>query len=216
MSGPRLVLLLLAGVAYAGLSHWMMLFHAAEPWAVVVLLGPLWLSGLGLAAGRFGRAGAIGVLLAAVVFSVLVWRGETGNPDHLYVLQHVGINALLCGWFASTLRPDRLSLIGQFAQRIHPLTAAHRAYTAAVTRVWAVYFAAVAALSLAVYFALPFSAWSLFSNVLSPIGVGVLFVGEYLLRYRLHPEFERTRLVDAVRAFYNDVPAERSAAPTKQ
>ncbi|VTY35967.1 Uncharacterised protein [Xylophilus ampelinus] len=213
MAGWRLALLLLAGVAYAGLSHWMMLFHAAEPWAVVVLLGPLWLSGLGLAAGRFGRPGAVAVLLAAAVFCVLVWRGEAGDPNRLYVLQHVGINALLCGWFGSTLRPDRLSLIGQFAQRIHPLTPAHRAYTAAVTRVWAVYFAAVSALSLVVYFTLPFAAWSLFSNVLTPIGVGVLFIGEYLLRYRLHPEFERTRLVDAVRAFYNNVPAERPAAP---
>jgi len=32
--------------------------------------------------------------------------------------------------------------------------------------------------------------------------VGVLFIGEHLLRYRLHPEFERTRMIDAVRAFY--------------
>ncbi len=32
--------------------------------------------------------------------------------------------------------------------------------------------------------------------------VAVLFLGEYLLRYRLHPEFERTRLIDTVRAFY--------------
>jgi hypothetical protein len=29
MSRWRMALLLLAGVAYAGLSHWMMLFHAA-------------------------------------------------------------------------------------------------------------------------------------------------------------------------------------------
>jgi hypothetical protein len=49
-----MALLLLAGVAYAGVSHWMMLFHPAEPWAVGVLLGPLWLTGLGLAGSRFG------------------------------------------------------------------------------------------------------------------------------------------------------------------
>ena len=40
--------------------------------------------------------------------------------------------------------------------------------------------------------------------------IGVLFVGEYLVRYRLHPEFERTRLVDAVRAFYG-APVDRTA-----
>ena len=32
--------------------------------------------------------------------------------------------------------------------------------------------------------------------------VVMLFVGEHLVRYRLHPEFERTRMIDAVRAFY--------------
>jgi hypothetical protein len=41
------------------------------------------------------------------------------------------------------------------------------------------------------------------ANLLTPLLVGALFLGEYLLRYRLHPEFERTRLVDAVRAFYS-------------
>ena len=57
MSRWRMALLLLAGVAYAGVSHWMMLFHAAEPWAVGVLLGPLWLTALGLAGSRFGSWG---------------------------------------------------------------------------------------------------------------------------------------------------------------
>ena len=28
-----------------------------------------------------------------------------------------------------------------------------------------------------------------------------MFVGEYLLRYRLHPEFERATLADTVRAY---------------
>ena len=44
MSRWRLALLLLAGAAYAVLSHWMMLHHAGAPWAVAVLLGPLWLT----------------------------------------------------------------------------------------------------------------------------------------------------------------------------
>jgi hypothetical protein len=57
MSRWRLALLLLVGVAYAGLSHWMTLFHATAPWAVVVLLGPLWLAAMGFAASWFGRWG---------------------------------------------------------------------------------------------------------------------------------------------------------------
>lgn len=213
MARWQIALFVLAGVAYSVLSYWMMLFHATAPWAVLVLLGPLWLSGLGLAAARFGRTGALVVGLAGIVFGVLIWRGEAGDPNRLYVLQHVGINALLCAWFASTLRGGRLSLIGQFAQRVHPISPAMRSYTAAVTRVWALYFAAVCVLSLAIYLTLPFSAWSLFSNLVTPIGVGTLFIGEHLLRYRIHPEFERTRFVDMVRAVCG-APIDRPSAPS--
>jgi len=35
-----------------------------------------------------------------------------------------------------------------------------------------------------------------------------MFVGEFLLRYRLHPEFERATLADALNAY-----ARRAAAP---
>ena len=197
-----MALLLLAGVAYAGVSHWMMLFHPAEPWAVGVLLGPLWLTGLGLAGSRFGKWGLVVAGLAGVLGFALVLRGEAGDPNRLYMLQHVGINALLGGWFGGTLRGGRLSLIGQFAQRVHPLSPAMRLYTAQVTRVWTLYFALMVVASLAVYALLPFAAWSLLANLLTPLMVAALFVGEHLLRYRLHPEFERTRLIDAVRAFH--------------
>jgi len=198
-----MALLLLAGVGYAGVSHWMMLFHAAEPWAVGVLLGPLWLTALGIAGSRFGSWGLAIAALAGVLGFALVLRGDAGDPNRLYMLQHAGINALLCGWFGGTLRRDRLSLIGQFAARIHPLSPAMRDYTCRVTWVWTVYFALMVLASVIVYATMSFAAWSVLANLLTPLMVGILFVGEYLLRYRLHPEFERTRLIDTVRAFYN-------------
>lgn len=199
MSQWRLVLILVAGLAYAGLSHWMMLYHASAPWALAALFAPLWLAVLGLGASRFGWVGA---LLAVILGGVLIYvisRGEAGNPNRLYVLQHVGINAVLCAWFASTLRPGRLSLIGEFAQRVHPLSDDMRAYSAKVTAVWVGYFALMALVSVAIYLTLSFSAWSLLANVLTPLCVVALFVGEHFMRYRLHPEFERSRLVDVVR-----------------
>ena len=205
-----MALLLLAGVSYAFVSHWMMLYHAAEPWAVVVLLGPLWLTALGLAGSRFGRWGLALAGLAGVAGFALVLLGEAGDPNRLYVLQHAGINALLCGWFGSTLRGGQLSLIGQFAQRVHPLSPAMRLYTAQVTRVWTLYFALMVVASIAVYASLSFAAWSVLANLLTPLLVAGLFVGEHLMRYRLHPEFERTRLIDAVRAFYG-APADPAA-----
>ncbi|WP_225782949.1 hypothetical protein [Xenophilus sp. Marseille-Q4582] len=218
MSRWRLALLLLGGVAYSAASYWMMLFHPSAPWAVPVLLVPLWLTGIGLAASRFGRWGAGAMAAAGLAFFILVWRGEAGDPQWLYMLQHVGINALLGAWFGSTLRPGQLSLIGQFAQRVHPLTPDHAAYAANVTRIWTGYFAAVVLLSALIYAFRPFAQWSLFSNVISPIGCATLFIGEFLLRYRIHPEFERTRLIDAVRAFYAHPGPDsgRAAAPSQQ
>lgn len=205
-----MALLLLAGVTYACVSHWMMIYHAAQPWAIVVLLGPLWLTALGLTGSRFGKAGLAVASLIGVALFALVMLGEAGDTNRLYVLQHVGINALLCGWFGASLRGGQLSLIGQFAERVHPLSPAMRKYTAQVTLVWALYFAAMVVASIVVYARFSFAAWSVLANLLTPLLVGALFLGEYLLRYRLHPEFERTRLVDAVRAFYS-APANRTA-----
>lgn len=202
MSQWRLALCLVAGVAYAGLSHWMMLYHAAAPWALAALFAPLWLAVLGLGASRFGVPGALAVVVLGALLVYAVSHGEAGDPNRLYVLQHVGINAVLCAWFAGTLRPGRLSLIGEFAQRIHPLSSDMKRYTARVTCVWAGYFALMALISVLIYLTLPFDAWSLLANVLTPLCVGALFLGEHFMRYRLHPEFERSRLVDVVRVAF--------------
>lgn len=199
MSRWRLALILVAGLAYAGLSHWMMLYHASAPWALVALFAPLWLAVLGLGAQRFGLAGAAMVVALGAVLIYAISHGSAGDPNRLYVLQHVGINALLCAWFSSTLRPGRLSLIGEFAQRIHQVSSEMRIYTAKVTALWAAYFASMALASVVIYLTQPFSVWSLLANVLTPLFIGALFLGEHFMRYKLHPEFERSRLVDVVR-----------------
>jgi len=57
--------------------------------------------------------------------------------------------------------------------------------------------------SLCVYALAPWSVWSLLANLITPVLIAALFVGEHLLRYRLHPEFERATLAAAVRAYSN-------------
>jgi uncharacterized membrane protein len=81
------------------------------------------------------------------------------------------------------------------------LTPAKMRYTRVVTAIWAGTFAGVASLSLVLYASLPFAHWALFADVASPLLLAALFFGEYGLRYRLHPEFERTHLRDMVRAW---------------
>jgi uncharacterized membrane protein len=59
----------------------------------------------------------------------------------------------------------------------------------------------MAATSLVLFLAGDFARWSLLANILTPILTAAFFVGEYLVRYRLHPEFERVGLREAVRAY---------------
>lgn len=201
MANRRLALGLLAAAAYAVASHLLMLHAADRPWAIVALLGPLLCVLAGLA---LRRRDAIGVVLLACVAGglfVVASRGGVGDVQRLYVAQHAGIHLLLFATFAASLRRGRRSLIGELARRVHgELTPQMRGYTDGVTRMWAGYFAAMAMLSLLVHATCEWSVWSLLANLLTPLVIAALFVGEYLLRYRLHPEFERVRLIDGLGA----------------
>lgn len=198
----RVALGLLAAAAYAVLSHGLMLYAADRPWAVAALLGPLLLAGLGFALKRGSRVAVALMLLAGVALLVAVARGGVGPVNRLYVAQHVGIHLALCASFGLTLWRSPLSLIGQIAQRVHgSLTPAMAAYTRRVTQAWTAYFLGMALLSLWAYARWSWDSWSLLANLVTPLAIATLFVGEYLLRYRLHPEFERSTLMSAVRAY---------------
>jgi len=65
----------------------------------------------------------------------------------------------------------------------------------------------------AVHLLAPFTTWATFANLLTPLALVAMFVGEYLLRYRLHPEFERASLNDMIRAYSQARRAVPSAPP---
>ena len=208
----RVALGLGAAAGYALLSHWLMLHAAERPWAIAALLGPLLAAGLGVALRSRHWPSVAAAVLAAVMLVAIVARGGLGSVNRLYLLQHVGIHLALFITFAATLRRGRLSLIGSVAARVHGgLTPAMAAYTRRLTGVWAGYFLGMALLSLAVYATRPWSDWSLLANLVTPVVIAALFVGEHLLRYRLHPEFERSGLLDTMRA-YSRAPAAPGAA----
>jgi uncharacterized membrane protein len=106
-------------------------------------------------------------------------------------------------------------MISGIAARVHGgLTPEMAAYTRRLTQVWAGYFLGMAGLSCWIYGALPWSVWSFFANIATPLSAGLLFVGEYGVRYVLHPEFERASLADAVRAYSRSGgPAPEAAGP---
>ena len=204
----RLILAVLAVAAYALLSHLLMLYAADRPWAILAIFGPLLLAIFGVALRRGHRPTIAATLLVFGLLGVVVARGGLGDVNRLYVAQHAGIHLALCVTFAATLRPGGLSLIGRLASQVHgSAPPAMLAYAHRVTRVWAFYFFGMAMLSLWIYSRCEWSTWSVFANLVTPVSAVTLFVGEYLLRYALHPEFERATLAEALRAY------SRSGAP---
>jgi len=194
----------LAGLAvYALLSHLLMTYWPAQPWSVAVLFGPLL---LGLAVAGVVRRQLRTLLICGLLSSLLVLTLVQGgvSVNQLYLLQHAAFNAVL-GWtFGSTLRPGSKPLITALAERLHEhFSPAQAAYTRWLTGVWTVYFIAMILISLAIYSLAPWSWWSFYCSVLTPLSALALFVGEHLLRYRRHPEFERVTLAQAVRAYQN-------------
>lgn len=202
MPSWRVVAAVLALGGYALLSHWLMLVAADRPWAIVVLLGPLLLALLTLALQhRHLPALFACALMAAAMAAYVVASDGRQRVEHLYVLQHAGIHAALCIAFGVTLRPGAQPLISLFASRVHgTLTDGLARYTRRLTKIWVAYFAAMVVVSLGIYLLAPWWLWSLFANLFTPVAAVGLFLGEFLLRYRLHPEFERATLAQTLRA----------------
>ncbi|HEX2539742.1 MAG TPA: hypothetical protein VHM00_01535 [Caldimonas sp.] len=206
----RYVVVGLAGAAYVAATHWVMTRAPASGWNALVVVGPM-LAFATLVAARRGMR-LLAVLGAAATLGLVVqaWRGGGLAPNTVYLAQHVGIHLLLAIVFGSTLQAGREPLITALARRVHGrLTASMVAYSRKVTLLWTLYFVAMAMLSIALHRFAPFEAWAVFANLLTPLAMALLFVGEYAVRYRLHPEFERATLGQAMRAY-----SQRAERPT--
>jgi uncharacterized membrane protein len=199
----RIVAFALAGAAYIAASHWLMTQTEGSAWAVVGVLSPM----LVIIAGGAWRSGhrwvGAAAALSLAILCVQALRGVQLSSHVLYLAQHAGINFFLALAFGSTLRPGRTALITAVALRVHGghLPADQLLYTRSLTRAWVIFFLVIVAVSLALYSFASFEAWAIFANVLTPIATVVMFGGEHLLRYRLHPHFERATAAEAVRAY---------------
>jgi len=205
----RTVLVGLLGVAYVVGCHWLMTSAPDSRWNALIVIGPM----LGLVALFAARRGQrLVAALAALVLAGLAlqaWQGDGLAPATLYLTQHVAIHGALAALFALTLRPGQEPLVTALARRVHGvLTPAMQAYSRKVTIAWSIYFVLMAAISVGLFLAAPFAAWAVFANLLTPLALLLMFVGEFLLRYRLHPEFERATFTAAMSAY-----ARREAAP---
>jgi uncharacterized membrane protein len=105
--------------------------------------------------------------------------------------------------FAATLRAGHMPMITRVALRVHGgrMPEAKHVYTRGVTQAWVAYFAVMTGASLALFAWAPWAWWSAFANLVTPVAMVLMMVGEWRVRYWLHPEFERVPIATAMRAF---------------
>jgi len=198
----RHVLAAVASLAYIAGSQWLMVHAPTSPWSAVALLVPM--LAVGCAWLWHSRQRLLSACAAAAIV-VLLLQAVAGHPvaaERLYVAQHVVIHLCLALWFGASLRRGQMPFISSLAARVHrQLTPAMHIYTRNVTLAWTIYFLAMLCVSLALFAGASFEAWATFANLLTPVALALMFGGEYLLRYKLHPEFERVTMMDAIRAY---------------
>ena len=192
----------LAGLLYVWASHWLMTAAPHSSWNAVALLAPM-LMLIVLMAWRARQRAVALVGLAVLAVLVLTAGLGRGVPQRwLFLGQHVVIHLALAALFGISLRRGSEALISSVARHVHGhLTPDMARYSRKVTIAWVLYFITMAALSVALFKFAPFDAWAAFANWLTPLAVMLMFGGEHLLRYRLHPEFERVRMVQVIAAY---------------
>jgi hypothetical protein len=124
------------------------------------------------------------------------------------------MHLFLAAAFGATLRAGHTPLITTLASRVHRnFTPAMVVYTRKVTLAWTLYFVGMSLISIGLFAFASFDKWALFANLLTPVAVVVMFGAEYLLRYQLHPEFERTTVADAIRSYMHNAQASAPSPP---
>lgn len=143
---------------------------------------------------------------ALAAFGALVALTATLRDQLFVAAPSVLLYGGLAAVFAATLRPGRTALITRIALQRHgdALGGPARRYLHALTRAWAVFFAALALGSALLARFGPFEAWSLLVNVLVWPLIGAMFLGDYALRrwrYREVPPDTPAEVIAATLAY---------------
>ncbi len=160
------------------------------------------------------------IVLACIAFQYLVHAALSNAQSGPFPLglaalsgiSHTAAYVFLLWYFARTLARGREPLITRYARGVHgSLQPGMELFTRRVTIAWCVFFASqliVSALLLAIA---PLSAWSLFINLLNLPLLTLMFVGQLAYRAVRHPDYPRTSVMQAIRAFTRDSPLSNSA-----
>lgn len=201
----RFASLVLLGAIYLCIGY--LVSVSAHPPLAAVVIGIAPVVAAGVVAAwksniKFIALAVCGVMLLALYFFRDFLRNHIA---WFYFLQHAGTMAFLGAVFGSTLGSDESALCSRIAGLLNKtaLDAAYLRYTWKVTATWTIYFVVSAVLSVALFFLSSVQIWSLFATVLTPVFIGALFVGEYLVRIRALPDRKHFSISETIQAYRN-------------
>lgn len=145
----------------------------------------------------------LGGLLVGLLLLAWLWPRLRENVALLYYLQHLGTHVALGVLFGRTLFGPGEALITRIARTVFRdgLSARKVRYTRQVTIAWTVFFFANAMLSTLLFLFAPAEIWSIHANLLTGPLIGLMFLGEHLVRLRVLPPEERPSFMTAIRAY---------------
>jgi uncharacterized membrane protein len=190
--------------AYPVLVHIALVFSVPQ----LLFIAPLlFLTGIFLHSLRAGNK------LAWLVFSALcgsiLLLEHLGMTLYLLFLPPIVIPLLLLVIFGRTLHSGREPLITAIGEAARgPLSPAMRAYTRRLTQLWCMVFLMMIVWSAILPLLQQPELWSWFTNIINYGVVGVLFVGEFMLRKKIFPThnhpgfFEYLRIIASANIRY--------------
>ena len=132
-------------------------------------------------------------LLAIALLSA--WTVQQGVTLYALYLPPILLPLAMLYWWAGTLRAGRTPFVTRIATLIRgTLPPDYAAYTRSVTQLWVAVFAALALAAIGLALWAPAEIWSLFTNFLNTLFIGLVFLFEYLyrrwrFRHLAHPGF---------------------------
>lgn len=194
-------------MGYAVLAH----LAAADPSPDLldasVAMAPLVALSLVLAWRSARRYWMLLLCLAGCVSLYFATDWLVQHYNWVFLLQHVGMQALLGLAFGTTLRTGHTPLVSRLAALVHgQLSPALARYTRQVTWAWTLYFSITAIASLLLFWLAPIVVWSVFANLLGLPLLALMFVAEYGVRLCLLAPSERTGPLQAFRAYLQASP----------
>jgi uncharacterized membrane protein len=198
----RMAVTALVVAAYAVLAFWCNTRFAPREFGALIAAGPPCLLTAALAWRIPSRVLALTCMAALAALLVLLWPRLREHYSTVMFWEQFSVWALLCANFAVSLSAGRQPLCTVWADRVHgPLTPDVARYTRTVTAAWAVFFACIAAISMALFFLTQVWIWSLFENFATLPLVAAAFILEYWVRRALLPQLRNVSFFAAVRAY---------------